>query len=334
MFSSPPTDTLLSASWCTRHPLSASDEAVMAGLRAATATNKGKLRGVAARPIFDELIGHTAAPKGVSYREDRVGGIPGWWCEPEGAQADRAILHLHGGWFNWGTSAAFRSLVGQIARSANANAFIPDYRRAPEHLFPSAPVNAGACLEGLLNSGLKSVAVTGDSAGGNLALLTVLGRSAARKNSVVGVVGISPVTDLTLSGDSWVGRADADPFFVKEQAQGLVEAYLAGHAPSDPAASPLYANLSGFPPVRMIVGDAEVLLDDSLRWAARAVAAGVDARVDVWNGLPHGFIGSIGQMQGADAALALIGAFLNERFAARDERDRNTSAKAERQRHE
>jgi epsilon-lactone hydrolase len=309
------TDALLSASWCTLHPFSRPDQAVMAGLRTVAGPNKGRLRGIAARPIFDDLIRHTVAPEGVRYREDRVGSIAGWWCEPDGAPADRAILHLHGGWFNWGTAEAFCSLVGQIALSANANAFIPDYRRAPEHPFPSASVDASACLDGLLESGLKSVAVTGDSAGGNLALLSVLRRPAAHKDRVVGVAALSPVTDLTLSGDSWISRADADPFFVKDQAQGLVDAYLAGHAPLDPAASPLCADLSGFPPVRVHVGDAEVLLDDALRWTARAVDAGVDARVDVWDGLPHGFIGSIGRMLGADAALALIGAFLTERFA-------------------
>jgi len=316
MSASSSTDALLSASWCTRHPLSGPDQAVMASLRAATVLNKGRLRGPAARPIFDDLISHTVAPEGVRYREDRVGGIAGWWCEPDGAPADRAILHLHGGWFNWGTAEAFRSLVGQITLKAKTSAFIPDYRRAPEHPFPSALVDANACLDGLLESGPKSVAVTGDSAGGNLALLSVLGLSAAYKDRIAGVVALSPVTDLTLSSDSWISRADSDPFFVKDQAQGLVDAYLAGHAPSDPAASPLCADLSGFPAVRVHVGEAEVLLDDALRWTALAVAAGVDARADVWDGLPHGFIGSIGQMLGADAALALVGAFLTERFAA------------------
>jgi epsilon-lactone hydrolase len=315
MLTSSSTDALLSASWCTRHPFSEPDQAVMVGLRAATGPNKGKLRGIEARPIFDDLISHTAPPEGVRYREGQVGGIAGSWCEPDGAPTDRAILHLHGGWFNWGTAQAFRSLVGQIALKANANAFVPDYRRAPEHPFPSAPVDASACLDGLLESGLKSVAVTGDSAGGNLALLSVLGLSATQKGRIVGVVALSPVTDLTLSSDSWVSRADSDPFFVKDQAQGLIEAYLAGHAPSDPAASPLCADLSGFPAVRVHVGEAEVLLDDALRWTALAVGSGVDARVDVWDGLPHGFIGSIGQMLGADAALTLIGAFLTERFS-------------------
>ncbi len=288
----------------------------MAELRTIAGPNKGKLRGIAARPVFEDMIRHTAEPQGVRYREDQVAGVAGWWCEPDDALADQAILHLHGGWFNWGTAKSYRALVGHIALSANANAFIPDYRLAPEHPFPGATIDASACLSGLLERRPKAVAVTGDSAGGTLALLSVTGRSAAHQARIVGVVALSPVTDLTLSGQSWASRANADPFFVKDQAQGLVDAYLAGHAPSDPAVSPLFADLSGFPPVRIHVGGAEVLLDDSVRWTEGAVDAGVDARLDVWEGLPHGFIGSIGQMQGADAALTYIGAFLTERFAA------------------
>jgi epsilon-lactone hydrolase len=108
----------------------------------------------------------------VTWRVDRVGGVPGWWCEPVGAQADVAILHLHGGWFNWGSAEAFQHFVGHIARSAGAKAFVADYRLAPEHPFPAGADDARACFHGLLDTGLRAVAVTGDSAGGNLAGFT------------------------------------------------------------------------------------------------------------------------------------------------------------------
>ena len=313
-------DVLLSAPWCTKHPFTERDQAEMAKLRAMAEPNKGKLRGIAVRPVFDDIIRRVAPPEGVSYREDRVGGLSGWWCEPKGVPSDGAILHLHGGWFNWGSAEVFRSLVGHIARGAKVKAFIPDYRLAPEHPFPSATIDASACLDGLIESGARAIAVTGDSAGGNLALSTLSamsGRPAAVRERLVGAVVLSPVTDLTLSGESWASRADADPFFVKEQVQDLVDAYLAGHDPSDPAASPLFATPAGFPPVRVHVGDAEVLRDDSLGWVQRAVAAGVAAKVDVWEGMAHGFLGSVGLLQGADAALERISAFLAERFAAR-----------------
>jgi acetyl esterase/lipase len=286
----------------------------MSKLRTMAEPNRGQMRGVAARPIFDSLIEHTAAPDGVTWRFDRVGGVPGWWCEPAGAPADVAILHLHGGWFNWGSAEAFRHLVGHIARSAGAKTFIPDYRLAPEHPFPAGADDAQACFDGLFNLGFRAVAVTGDSAGGNLAL-GLLATASEQAGRLAGAAVLSPVTDLTLSSESWVSRADADPFFVRNQAAALIDAYLAGHNPADPATSPLFSDLAGLPPIRVHVGDDEVLRDDSLNYVQRAVAAGVDAQVHVWAGMAHGFVGSVGQLEAADAALALLGAFLAERLS-------------------
>ena len=308
----------LAEPWCATHPLTAADQAVMAQVRAMAKPNKGRMRGVEARPVFDDLIQHTVAPEGVTWRGDRVGGVAGWWCEPTDAPEDVAILHLHGGWFNWGSAHAFRHLVGHIARSAGARAFVPDYRLAPEHPFPAGRDDALACFDGLLELGLRAIAVTGDSAGGNLALqvLTrVSARSAAEAAPLVGAVLLSPVTDLTLSGASWSSRAEADPFFVRDQAEGLVGAYLAGHDPADPLASPLFGAFAGLPPIRVHVGNDEVLRDDSLNYVQRATAAGVDARVDLWTGMPHGFLGSVGKLEAADAALELVGTFLSRRLS-------------------
>jgi epsilon-lactone hydrolase len=112
--------------------------------------------------------------------------------------------------------------------------------------------------------------------------------AASSKAVLVGVAALSPVTDLTLSGDSYATRADADPFFTREQVAELVRSYLGGVGPMHPLASPLYGPLFGLPPVRIHVGDDEVLLDDSRRYVERAIGAGVDARLDVWMGMPHG----------------------------------------------
>jgi epsilon-lactone hydrolase len=284
----------------------------MTRMRAMLGPNKGKLRGVAARPAFDTIIGQTAAPEEVTYREDRVGGVSGWWCEPAGAPAGTAILHLHGGWFNWGSAAAFRHLVGHIARNSGARAFIPDYRLAPEHPFPSGANDARSCLEGLLSLGLRAVAVTGDSAGGNLAL-TLL---PAHEPRLVAAAVFSPVTDLTLAGESWTSRAEVDPIFVRDQAEALIMAYLGEYDPADPLASPLFGSLAGLPPVCVQVGNDEMLRDDSVRYVERAVAAGVDATVNVWEGMVHGFIGNVGSLEAADKALQSAGRFLAERLAS------------------
>jgi len=279
---------------------------------------KGKLRGVAARAQFDSMMGQVVgAPEGVTFRQDTVGGISGWWCEPAEARAGAVILHAHGGWFTWGSGEVFRHFIGHIARSAHAKAFVPDYRLAPEHPFPAALNDLHDCYAGLVETGARSIALTGDSAGGNLALL-LLARLAAPSNvndCSVAAVALSPVTDLALTGSSWQSRASADPYFVRDQIEELINGYLAGHNPNDPMTSPLHGDLAGLPPIRVHVGDAEVLLDDSYRYVERAVAADVDARIDVWEGMPHGFIGAVGRLEAANQALTAIGVFLSQQFA-------------------
>src|ERR1700723_3279539 len=141
-----------------------------------------------------------------------MGGIPGWWCEPLGALPGAAILHLHGGWFNLGSASAYRHLVGHIARSAGAVAFVPDYRLAPEHPFPAALRDLEACYRGLLDQGITKIALTGDSAGGNLALVLLsIATAQAFRDAVapVGAAVFSPITDLALTSESLDTRADA-----------------------------------------------------------------------------------------------------------------------------
>jgi monoterpene epsilon-lactone hydrolase len=299
-------------SWLRVHPLTAHDRAIVAELRASVEPFKGKLRGVEARAPFDAAMDSVLAPQGVQFRADRVGGIPGWWCEPPDALRGTAILHLHGGWFNLGSALAYRHLVGHLARSAGIAAFIPDYRLAPEHPFPAAVDDATAAFHGIAQRDIRRIAITGDSAGGGLAmnLLLRLMADTAKVELPLGVVLHSPITDLAMTGGSWRSRAEADWYFSQEQAAGLIQAYLNGHSPLDSLASPLYANLAGAPPLRVLVGDDEVLLDDSVRLVENAVAAGVDAQLDIWEGMPHGFLGSIGRTEAAESALGAIGEFL------------------------
>ena len=177
-----------------------------------------------------------------------------------------------------------------------------------------------ACYRALAGSGVRRIALSGDSAGGNLALVLasrVIGEAVSADAAPVGIAVMSPVTDLTLSGATYDSRAEADPFFTRSQVAGLVHAYLGSAAADQPLASPLHGQLTGIPPVRIHVGDDEVLLDDSLRYAARAIAAGADAQVDVWMGMPHGFPASVGKLKAAAQALDAIGAFLAERLQAR-----------------
>jgi acetyl esterase/lipase len=295
------------------------DAAAVAVMRAAAAPIKGKVEGIAGRVSFNFIMEQVAIPDGVTFEAATVGAISGWWAKPARSQIGAAILHAHGGWFNWGTAEAYRNLVGQIALRAAADAFIPDYRLAPEHPFPAAIQDIEACYRQLVEIGFMKIAVTGDSAGGNLALTLLSTASAqASKGGVppVGAVAISPVTDLALAGESFDTRAEAEPYFTKSQVAGLVRSYLGAADPKNPLASPLYGDLSGLPPIRVQVGDDEVLLDDSRRYVERAVAAGVDARLDVWMGMPHGFVTGVGKYNAANEALSAVGIFLRERLGS------------------
>ena len=297
------------APWLTVHPLSEADSPAATALRTAVAPFKGKLGGAAARGPFDDVMERVVAPTDVTFEADTVGGISGWWAKPARPRKVAAIIHVHGGWFNFGSAHAYRNLVGHIASSAGADAFIPDYRLAPEHLFPAAVTDVEACYRGLAARGIKKIAVTGDSAGGNLALV-LLSIASKGGTAPVGAVAISPVTDLALTGDSYETRAEADPYFTKSQAGGLIASYLGQVDPTNPLASPLYCDLSGLPPIRVHVGDDEVLLDDSRRYVERAVAAGVDAKLDVWMGMPHGFVTAVREFDAARQSIAAIGNFL------------------------
>lgn len=305
-------DSAVRTPWLNVHPASPEDSVEAAALRAVVAPMKGKLQGTAGRALFDEIMEQVAVPEGVTFDAATVAGISGWWAKPARAQKGGAILHVHGGWFNLGTARAYRHLAGQIALNAGIYAFIPDYRLAPEHPFPAALRDLEACYRGLVGLGITKIALAGDSAGGDLALVLLSIASARASNNAVAPVGavvFSPITDLTLTGESFETRADVDPYFTKSQAAGLVRSYLGASDPKDPLASPLYADLSGLPPIRVHVGDDEVLLDDSRRFVERAAAAGVDAKLDLWMGMPHGFVTNVGGFKAAQA-LKASGEFL------------------------
>jgi acetyl esterase/lipase len=303
------------------HPLDPADAPVIAQIRSATRPQKGAPWRIEARKFYDALLEGVSPRDDVTFESAAVGGVPGVWVRPASSRSDDAILHVHGGWFVSGSATAYRHLVGHIAARAGTRAFVPDYRLAPEHPFPAAVDDVLAVYRGMDDSGIRRIAVTGDSAGGNLALVLascVAAKAAPAKATLVAVAAFSPVTDLTLSGATYGTRADADLYFTKQQVAELVQSYLGNADANDPLASPLQGHFSGLPPVRIHVGDDEVLLDDSRRYVDRAVAAGVDARLDVWTGMPHGFVAIIGPIKASALALDAVGLFLTNSFNERN----------------
>jgi monoterpene epsilon-lactone hydrolase len=303
------------------HPLDPEDASAVAQIRSAARPQKGAPWRIEARQFYDALLEGVSPRDDVTFEPATVGGVPGLWVRPASSRSDEAILHVHGGWFVSGTATAYRHLVGHIAARTGTKAFVPDYRLAPEHAFPAAVDDVLATYRGMEDSGIRRIAVTGDSAGGNLAFVlasSVAAKAVPAKATLVAVAAFSPVTDLTLSGATYETRADADPYFTKQQVAALVQSYLGNADPNDPLASPLQGRFSGLPPIRIHVGDDEVLLDDSRRYVERAVAGGVDARLDVWTGMPHGFVAIIGPIRASAQALDAVGLFLTDSFNGRN----------------
>jgi epsilon-lactone hydrolase len=289
----------------------------MAAMRLMLASMKGSVTGPSAREPFDELMEKTPAADGVTYQEAEVGGVAGWWCRPDDAVAGAAILYFHGGAYVVGSARAYQHFVGQLAVRAKVAAFVPEYGLAPEHPFPAAVDEAQACYRGLVAKGYGTIALAGDSAGGGLALVLLSLLAKARDVSALrpaGAAVMSPWTDLALSGMSMETRAKADPLLTRESLASTARLYLAGHDPRDPFASPLYGDLAGLPPVRMHVGEDEVLLDDSLRYGERIESQGGTVQVHTWQGMTHVFPSNVALLHAAKEALDDIGNFLRQQF--------------------
>src|SRR5216684_6318659 len=153
------------------HPLDPEDASTIDRIGTAARTYKGVRWRIEARKQYDALM-EGVSPRGdVTFEPDTVGGVPGLWVHPASSRPDEALLHVHGGWFSAGSAMAYRHLVGHIAARAGTRAFVPDYRLAPEHPFPAAVDDVLACYQGLAERDVHRIALTGDSAGGNLALV-------------------------------------------------------------------------------------------------------------------------------------------------------------------
>ncbi len=299
------------------HPLSPEDAPAVAAMRQAASAHKGEPLGPEARPMFDAMFAATPAAADVRVEAGTVGGIAGVWLRPANAQPGARMLYLHGGGYVLGSARAVTHFAGQIATRVGADSFVPNYRLAPEHPFPAAIDDAVAAYRGLVAEGAERIVIVGDSAGGGLtlALLSILAADKTKGVAQpVGAAVMSPWTDLALTGDSFETRADADPIFTRGVLLGFADLYLQGQDAANPKASPLHALLVDLPPIRIDVGDDEVLLADSIRYADLARAAGVEITLSIWEGMPHVFQSSLNQFHAAEQSVNAIGDFLRQRL--------------------
>ncbi|HEY6394506.1 MAG TPA: alpha/beta hydrolase [Candidatus Binataceae bacterium] len=219
----------------------------------------------------------------------QAGGVKAEWVSTPNADAGRSILYLHGGGYVIGSINTHRSLAARLSRVAKARVLLIDYRLAPEHPHPAAVDDSLAAYRWMLSTGLKParIAVAGDSAGGGLALATLVAIRDAKLPAPAAGACLSPWVDLEGIGESMTTKAKADPMVQKEGLLQMAVAYLGGKNPRTPLAAPLYADLTGLPPLLIQVGTAETLLDDASRIAERARKAGVTVTYEPWENMIH-----------------------------------------------
>jgi acetyl esterase/lipase len=261
--------------------------------------------------VMGELGGKRLAD--VQEREASVAGLPGAWLLPDGHDEARGpvIVYLHGGSYIYGCLASHRELVMRIAKASGARVFFPIYRLAPEHPFPAAIDDAVAVVRAILDVvGPARVVLAGDSAGGGLAVATLLRLRDVRAPLPAAAALISPWVELDAHGGSL--DANVDDWGHGWMFPRWAEAYLAGHDPRDPLASPAHADLRGLPPLRLDVGEAEMLHDQVVRFAARAKAHGVDTALTVWPDMVHDFQVFAATVPLAQRAIDELGAFVVE----------------------
>jgi monoterpene epsilon-lactone hydrolase len=257
-------------------------------------------------------------PEEALYSSVIAGGIASEWMDMPQSHPDRVFLLLHGGSYNAGSPKTHRKMAANLARACNARVLVPDYRLAPEHPFPAAVKDALLAYGWLLSQGRAphDIIVGGDSAGGGLALSMLLALREAGAAMPRAAVLMAPWTDLTCSSPSYQQLRALDQIIAQER---LVEAglwYAGRRDPRDPMASPLFAELTGLPPMLIHAGGDEVMVDDSRRFVERAQAAGVAVEYKEWPGLWHVFHSASPEVPEAAQAMDEIGRFVAKQFGA------------------
>jgi len=218
-------------------------------------------------------------------------GVPAEWIDVPESRPDRVLLYLHGGAFLFRFPNLHATLAARWARPLRARILMVDYRLAPEHPYPAAPDDCHAAYRWLLAQGAsaKSIVIAGDSAGGNLALVTLQRIKAATEPLPACAVVLSPVVDFTLSGASLLTNERSDPMFTLAGLLAMRSLYARPEHFLDISISPLFGDWRGLPPLLFQAGDIEVLRDESVRAAERARAAGVDVELEIWDRMAHVF---------------------------------------------
>ena len=269
------------------------------------------------RRALRELLSAQPLPADVTVTAAELGGVPTAEITVDGIEPRHVVLYFHGGVYVMGEAALAADLASQVGRRTDAKVISVDYRLAPEHPYPAAVDDAFAAYEALLDNGIapSDIVLAGESAGGALAVATLVNARDQGLPLPAAAFVMSPYADLTLAGTTMETKREVDPLISREALQPRVTDYTAGQDAGLGLISPVFADLSGLPPLIIQAGTHEVLLDDAVRLARQAATADVEVTLDITPRVPHVFQAYYPILDEAAAALDRAGQFLSAHLA-------------------
>ena len=270
------------------------------------------------RELLRQAISAQPLPADVTVTAAALGGVPTAEITVDGIAPDHIVLYFHGGVYVMSDAFLAAGLASQVGRRTHAKVISVDYRLAPEHPYPAAVDDALAAYQALLHNGVapSDIALAGECAGGGLAIATLVNARDHGLPLPAAAFVMSPYADLTLAGTTMQTKRDADPLLSRENLQARVPDYTAGHDAAAGLISPVFADLSGLPPLIIQAGTHEVLLDDAIRLARQAAVADVAVTLDITPGVPHVFQAYYPILDEAAAALDRAGQLLSAHLAS------------------
>jgi epsilon-lactone hydrolase len=269
------------------------------------------------RRLLRELLSAQPLPADVTVTAAALGGVPTAEITVDGIEPRHVVLYFHGGVYVMGDAFLAADLASQVGRRTDAKVISVDYRLAPEHPYPAAVDDALAAYEALLDDGIapSDIAFAGESAGGGLAIATLVNARDHGLPLPAAAFVMSPYADLTLAGTTMETRREVDPLLSFEALQARATDYTSGQDAALGLISPVFADLSGLPPLIIQAGSHEVLLDDALRLAQQAATADVEVMLDITPGVPHVFQAYYPILDEAAVALDRAGQVLSAHLA-------------------
>jgi monoterpene epsilon-lactone hydrolase len=270
------------------------------------------------RELLRQAISAQPLPADVTVTAAALGGVPTAEITVDGIEPRHVVLYFHGGVYVMSDAFLAAGLASQVGRRTHAKVISVDYRLAPEHPYPAAVDDALAAYEALLHNGIapSDIAFAGESAGGGLAIATLVNARDHGLPLPAAAFVMSPYVDLTLAGTTMETRREVDPLLSRELLQARVPDYTSGQDAALPLISPVFADLSGLPPLSIQAGSHEVLLDDAVRLAGQAATADVEVTLDITPGVPHVFQAYSPMLDEAAAALDRAGRLLSAHLAS------------------